>query len=172
MVSRKSKNNLATTDVEKTKPYDSNAKNCLTRLDLMAMDSLSMLGNDRVRLTRFFQAFVDLAFQSGLLESSHGEYAASLQEVIGTINEANGDNESDDGEDETTIGQILSDLPTSIKLPLWMSKSYDGLKNERLNSGMKIKSPDDYTSQLQGTSSIFGPYFQNNFTSCLMWKLN
>ena len=49
MVSRKSKNNLATTDDEKTKPYDSNAKNCLTRLDLIAIDSLSMLGNDRVR---------------------------------------------------------------------------------------------------------------------------
>ena len=80
-----------------------------------------------------------------------------------TINEANGDNESDDDEDETTIGQILSDLPTSIKLPPWMSKSYDALKNERLNSGMKIKNQDDYTSQLQGKSSIFDPYFQNNF---------
>jgi len=96
-----------------------------------------MLGNDR----------------SGLLESSHGEYAASIQEVIRTINEANGDNESDDDEDETTIGQILSDLPTSIKLPPWMSKSYDELKNERLNSGMKIKSPDDYTSHLQAIES-------------------
>ena len=63
-------------------------------------------------------------------------------------------NESDDGEDETTIGQILTDLPNGIKLPPWMSKSYDDLKNERLNSRMKNKSADDFTNHLQGTSSI------------------
>lgn len=137
MVSRKSKNNLATTDDEKTKPYDSNAKNCLTRLDLIAIDSLSMLGNDR----------------SGLLDSSHGEYAASLQQLIKTINEGKGDDESDDDEDETTIGQILSDLPSGIKLQPWLSKSYDALKNERLNSGMKIQNPDDYTSSFQAIES-------------------
>ena len=35
-----------------------------------------------------------------------------------------------------------------------MSKSYDDLKNERLNSRMKNKSADDFTNHLQGTSSI------------------
>ena len=90
-----------------------------------------------------------------MLDSSHGEYAASLQQLIKTINEGNRDDESDDDEDETTIGQILSDLPSGIKLQPWLSKSYDALKNERLNSGMKIQNPDDYTSSFQGTSSFF-----------------
>ena len=104
----------------------------------------------------FFGVVIDWRFQSGLLDSSHGEYAASLQQLIKTINEGNGDDESDDDEDETTIGQILSDLPSGIKLQPWLSKSYDALKNERLNSGMKIQNPDDYTSSFQGKSSIFG----------------
>ena len=50
MVSRKAKNNRVTTeDTENTKEYDSNARSCLERLDLIAMDSLSKLENGRVR---------------------------------------------------------------------------------------------------------------------------
>ena len=54
MVSRKGKNNRVTTeDTGNTKQYDSNARSCLERLDLIAMDSLSSLGNSRVRVAAY-----------------------------------------------------------------------------------------------------------------------
>ena len=54
MVSRKDKNNRVTAeDTENTKQYDSNARSCLERLDLIAMESLSSLGNSRVRVAAY-----------------------------------------------------------------------------------------------------------------------
>jgi len=130
-MARKRKNDLQATEEEKGKPYNQSAKDCMDRLDKKAIDSLSILGTDQ------------------LLGNTHEDYVNSLKKFVKILNETNDGNESDNGEDETTIGQILSDLPNGVKIPACISKSYDALKDIKLNSGFKVTEAPDYTSNFQ-----------------------
>ena len=78
-----------------------------------------------------------------------------MQKWTRTLDSKTGGNESDDDEDELTIGQILSDLPSGIKMPEWLSKSNPALKNEKLNSKLKVKRPDDTPQHFQGKKLNF-----------------
>jgi len=135
MVARKSKNNLAATrtENESLKTYDSNGQSCFERLDMKALESLVALTNTRV----------------GIIEQNHDDFVVSMQKWTRTLDSKTGGNESDDDEDELTIGQILSDLPSGIKMPEWLSKSNPALKNEKLNSKLKVKRPDDTPQHFQ-----------------------
>lgn len=97
-----------------------------------------------------------MAFQGGLLGHNHDDFVGSMQRWTRLLDSKNGGNDSDDDEeDETTIGQILSDLPNGIKLPAWLSKSYQTLKDEKLNSEFKVKRPDDTPKHFEGKKSNF-----------------